>query len=108
MSEIRFTPSRMREVCNRLDEMEEQLTTVIRNDAQSFESISKVIQNTLLSGYLKNYAAGAVETSDAIVKNLGLLKNYLANQIALYEQSNANAEESLNKINSVLDQLGNV
>jgi len=105
MGELQFNATRMNEVLNRLDEIQEQLNSETKADSEKFNSIASNITGDTVVSTLKSYAEKTVEVSNETIKLMNEMKEYLNGQLKQYTATEAEAKETLSDVQSILNQL---
>ncbi len=95
----------MNEVYNRIDELQEQLTTAFNTDKDLLESIASNIENETISTTLTKYAEANLESCSSTTAALDELKAYLSTKISDYSAEDTQAQSDLASVQSILDQL---
>lgn len=105
MGELRFDARRMTEVLNRLDEIEEQLTSSINTTSEKLASIASNITGETVVSTLKSYNEKTLEVSKETINLMGKLKEFLAGQLEKYTSTETEAIDTLSDVQSILSQL---
>lgn len=105
MAEIKFTTARMNEVSNRLDEIQNQLTSALKSDAESLNEIASNIQSDAIAGTLKAYADANTQKGDETVKLIQQLNEYLKVQIGNYTTTDSSAQSAISEVQGILNGI---
>lgn len=105
MGELKFDATRMREIFNRLDEIEEQLNSSINATSEKISSISGNITGDTVISTLKSYNEKTIEVSKETITLMNKLKAFLNEQISKYDANETEAIDTLADVQSILNQL---
>lgn len=105
MGELLFNATRMNEVLNRLDEIQEQLTSASNANSEKLNSIAANITGETVVSTLKTYSEKTLTISKEIIRLTNEMKDYLNGQIKKYEATETEAKETLSDVQNILNQL---
>lgn len=103
--ELKFNATRMNEVLNRLDEIQEQLTTASNTNSEKLNSLAGNITGDAVVSTLKSYSEKTIEVSKEIINLTNQMKEYLNGQIAKYTATETHAKETISDVQGILSQL---
>ncbi len=97
--------TRARELVNRIDNIDAQITRSFTENERTYESISEIINIDNISTIINNFYDSVSMQGRSITDNLKKLKEFLNAQIAEYEQVNQNASTRFQQTQAELTEV---
>lgn len=97
--------TRARELVNRIDNIDAQITRSFIENERTYESISEIINIDNISTIINNFYDSVSMQGRSISDNLKKLKEFLNAQISEYEQVNQNASTRFQQTQAELTEV---